>query len=115
MFVAATNSIGLHCGGEQTNPTTSTVLATTGAKPAGRYIAWITIATDAAAQFDIQHRNAADSGNISNEVMTVYVPANDTRQFAVGLVLAADERIRVVPNANITGVAVATINWQRIA
>lgn len=114
MFVAATNTIGINSAGESTNPTTSTVLATTAARPAGRYICYVTIATDAAAQFDIQRRNSADAANVGS-VATVYVPANDTRQFMFGFVLDADERVRVVPNAGITGVAVVTLNWQRIS
>jgi len=113
MFVAPTNTIGFNSAGEQTNPTTATVLATTGSKPHGRYICWVTISSTVAAQFDVQHRNAADGGNI--EVATVYVPLNDSRQYVFGFVLEADERVRIVPNANITGDAVAVINWQRIS
>ena len=117
MFVLSTNTIALQSQGEQTNPTTATVLADTGAVApvnGGRFIVWVTIATDANAQFDIQRRNAANGANVGS-VPTVYVPANDTRQFSFAFSLEAGERIRVVPNANITGVCAVTLNYQRIS
>lgn len=113
MFVASTQTIGFNSAGEQTNPGTSTVLATTGAKPHGRYLCLVTLSCTVNTQFDIQRRNSTDASTIST--LTVYVPANDSRQVTVGLVLEASERVRVVPNAAIVGDAVAAINWQRIS
>lgn len=117
MFVAGTNSIFVQSNGEQTNPTTATVLADTGAlapSNGGRFLVWVTIASDANAQFDIQRRNSANSANVGS-VPTAYVPANDTRQFSFAFTLDASERIRVVPNANITGTCAVTLNYQRIS
>jgi hypothetical protein len=114
MFVATTNTIKQNSAGDGVNPTTATVLATMGANlPAGRYIVWVTLETTANAMFDIQHRNSTDAGNI--EVAQMRCPANDSRQGYFAFVLDANERVRVVPSANITGNAGATINWQRIS
>ena len=116
MFVFSTNTIGVQSNGEQTNTTTATVLADTGALTpnGGRFVVWVTFATDANAQFDIQRRNAANAANVGS-VPTVYVPANDTRQFSFAFALGAGERIRVVPNAGITGVCAVTLNYQRVS
>lgn len=103
----------LNSAGEQTNPTTATVLADTGAVPYGGYYeARVIVSADATAQFDVQRRNAANGANVGS-VVTFYCPANDSRQIVLLYTLEAGERIRVMVNQNLTGVAVATVQVEQ--
>lgn len=109
-----TNRVFTNAGAKATNPTTASVLADTGALVAGQYQFRVACGANAAAIFDIQHRNAANDGNITNEVPIVFTPANASGEFIFDFQIAASERVRVVPNANITGDAAVTIQWERI-
>jgi hypothetical protein len=100
---------------EQTNPTAGTVLVDTGALDAGKATQWrmlVTICASAAAQFQIQRRNAANGANVT--AILIYVPAGDTRQFLFGFTLEASERVRVVMDDNLTGTAAAEINYEQV-
>lgn len=100
--------------GEQTNPTTSTVLATTGAVSAtGYYEVIVTASASANAQFQFQHRNAADDGNTS-DALGFYILANSVGQFREVVFLNASERCRVMVDANLTGTAWAYLTAIRI-
>lgn len=120
MFVAATNTIRLENsgGGETIDPRQTDILATTEAQPAGRYLVTVTItATDldnSRATFEVQHRDA-DDNEVALETVIVAVPADDCRQYNFAFALEANERITVVPYADMLGTVMATISWQRIS
>lgn len=99
--------------GKQTNPTTATVLADTGAASASLYEVRVFVGCSAAATFNIQHRNAANDGNISDTV-TLRAAAGQTAEYVLKYHLNQSERIRVLPEANITGDAEATIQAIRV-
>lgn len=100
--------------GEQTNPTTSTVLADTGAIPLGG-IYEITVISSASAlgEFLIARRNAANDANVGDTVH-FYSPASTTVAFVLPFEIEKNERVRVIPQANLTGDAVVTVVAQRV-
>lgn len=101
--------------GAQLNPLTTTVFASTGqVTVVGNYQAHITISTDAAAVINIQWRNAADAAN--NKEQRIYFAASQTAEFIFPMRIdAINERVRVIPNANVTGSVSASIHWQKLA
>jgi hypothetical protein len=99
--------------GKQTNPTTADVLADTGAIPSALYDVRVLVGCSAAATFNIQHRNAANDGNVSDTVL-IRAAAGQTGEYIFKYALNTNERIRVVPEANITGSAEATVQAIRI-
>lgn len=101
--------------GEKTNPTTTTVMADTGALPTGVYDVTVIFSTEANAQFQVEHRNAANDGNVS-DVAIYYAQANASVapviiRYATG---QRNERFRVMLNQNLTGVAAVTIEAHRV-
>jgi hypothetical protein len=99
--------------GPQTNPTTATVLADSGALPSGMYQVIFVGGCSVAAKLDLQHRNAANSGAISDTI-TIRVAAGQSSQLIFKFAINKDERIRVLPQANITGEAEAAVQVFRI-
>lgn len=101
--------------GAANNPGATTVLATTGALASvAEYIAYVYISQDTAAAINVQWRNAADDGNV--EEQRVYGAANSDRELIVFFkTTAANQRLRIVPNASITGNACASIWYRKIA
>lgn len=115
------NAIGPESEGVQTDPTTSTVMADTGAITAGSYSPGttdlsfqftITAWCSAAANFSIQRRNTANGANVG-DVVVIRVPADLACQYLFVYTLASGERLRVLPTANITGTAAVTINGEQ--
>lgn len=103
----------LYVGTEQTNPTTSTVMADTGAlATAGIYEFLVYLSATAAAHFEIQHRNAANDA--TTKALIIYAAAGQTGCYPVRFDLAAGERVRVMMNDNLTGGAVAAINAEKL-
>lgn len=102
----------------QTNPGTSTVLATTGALPVGDYILHVIISINntaaAVATLGLQWRNAADDGN--NEEQRLYyplsAPSRDGFTFPCRI-NTVNERIRLIPIAAVTGTVSATMWYQK--
>lgn len=96
--------------GQKTNPTTSTVLADTGAVPlAGLYDLSLLLGASAAAEFAVQVRNAANDTTVTTYV--VYGAAGQTGQYLMRAVrLDLGQRVRVVMNATLTGTAAAVVN-----
>lgn len=104
--------------GVQTNPDTTTVLADTGQLPVGDYICHVIIGINntaaAVATLGIQWRNAANSGN--NEEQRLYYPASLPSRDGYTFPFrsdAANERVRIIPIANVTGTVSASIFWQK--
>lgn len=99
---------------ESTNPTTSTVLADTGAITApGVYEVLVCTSASANAQFVLQHRNAANGGNIS-DTAGFYTLANSGSEFRGRYFINYNERLRVLPDDNLTGTAFCTIYAWRV-
>jgi hypothetical protein len=94
--------------GQLTNPTTSTLIADTGALPAGLYEIRVLMGASVAAQFLIARRDAGNSADVG-DVPVVYTPAGQTSQIVLLYELEASERVRVMMNAAITGTAAATV------
>ena len=105
---------GPYSNGVQTNPTTSTVLADTGAiaTTSLNYEFIVTVWCTAAATFSVQRRNAANGANVG-DVATIRVPADMAGQYRFLFSLASGERVRILPQASITGDAAATINGEQ--
>lgn len=100
--------------GEQVDPTTATVLATTGDLATGQYEARVTLSTTAAAQFSVQHRNAADDAN-KTDPSVVYILANSSGQYVYEFgVEIPNESFRVTMDTNLTGTATAHIQVRKI-
>lgn len=101
--------------GEVTSPTTSTVMADTGALTrVGVYEVLGVVCAEASAQFQLEHRNAANDGN-EDDVVAVYCPANSTVPFLWKFSINnRNERVRIMMQQNLTGVAVASLNVQRV-
>ena len=99
--------------GKQTNPTTSTVLADTGVLPGALYEVRVLVGCSAAATMNVEHRNAANDGTISDTVL-LRVAAGQTGMYVLKFDVKTNERIRVVPEANITGAAESTLQAIRV-
>lgn len=112
--------------GSQNNPGLTFVMADTGPiTTVGDYYAQIVISCDAVATFNIQWRL---NDNSANQTITINGVANTAEQrvffnqsgggmaeFVVPFrVNKANERLRVVTNASVTGNACATILWQKM-
>jgi hypothetical protein len=111
--------------GTQNNPGTSTVLATTGPiatgalDTVGAYLAQILISTDASAVLNIQHRNATDTANVTSTnkqgEQRVFLAANQQVEFLVyWRPTATSERLRVIPNASVTGNVCVSLFLQKL-
>lgn len=117
--------------GEQTNPTTATVLADTGqlgnsiASPmsgtalitggGGIYEVLVVINSEVASvtEYVVQRRNAANGANVG-DVPILYCPASSIHSELLRFEAESGERFRVLPNANITGDVTVTIQAQRV-
>lgn len=92
----------------QTNPGTSTVLVDTGALPAALYEVRVSPGCSVAAIFTLQHRNSSNDGNVSDPIL-IRAAAGQTGEYIYKFALNANERLRVLPYAAITGDAEAAI------
>ncbi len=103
--------------GEQTNPTTATVMADTGALTAGQlgvYEVRVILSASADAEFAVQHRNAANGANVEDPAV-VYVPGTASGQYLFEFCANnVGERFRVMMNANLTGDAAAYVAAKRV-
>lgn len=94
---------------KQTNPTTADVQADTGALTAGLYDIKIITGASVAATWLVQVRNALNDANIG-DTHTFFTAAGQSAEFViVNLLLAINERVRILPEANITGTAASSI------
>ncbi len=101
--------------GEKTNPTGgTTVLADTAALDGGIYEVLVVASASAAAEFVVQVRNAANDANIG-DTHIFYAPANTPVSVPFRFEIDADQRVRVLCNADLTGDAVANVFAQRVA
>lgn len=101
--------------GTGSNPAANTVIATTGALPAGTYDIACNIAssgTGTAGQFwALQHRNAADAATLATLLSLPLNGTQHSREAAlppIGYVLALNERLRVVTPATAPAAQITT-------
>jgi hypothetical protein len=107
--------IGPETEGEQTNPADDAVMADSGAITSrGIYEVLVSIGASAAAHFQVQRRNVANSGNVG-DVPVIYGPAGQTGQYRFWFVLEVGERLRVVMDDALTGTAAVTVNLMQMA
>lgn len=100
--------------GITTNPTTTSVLADTGPLTPGLYDVRVFAGASVAAVFYVQHRDAANAG-AQSDVSAIRAAAGQTGQYVFKFdVNVSGQRVRVLPAANITGDAEATIQAIRI-
>jgi hypothetical protein len=97
----------------QTNPTTASVLADTGALPSALYEVRAMVGCTVAAIFQLQRRNAANGANVG-DVVYIRAAAGQTGEYILKYEINKDERLRILPAANITGDAEATIQVERM-
>lgn len=99
--------------GEQTNPADDQLMADSGAMWAGVYEARVTVGASAVADFAVQRRNSANDANVG-AVPVVKVPAAMSCQYVFTFQLHVGERVRVVMDDGLTGVAVAVLNLDQV-
>lgn len=100
--------------GEKTNPTTSTVLADTGALTyPGVYEFLVVASASAAAQMQVQHRNVANDAVVS-DACGFYLAASAPAEFRGRFFINTSERIRVMMDDNLTGTAFVNIFAWRV-
>lgn len=105
--------------GEQTNPTTTVVLADTdelgdAAGGTGTYEVLVVASATATAEFVVQLRNRANSVNVG-DVHIFYVAANTTVSVPLRYSVESGQRVRVLINTNLTGDAVVSVFAQKVA
>jgi hypothetical protein len=123
---ASNYPVFINCAGTTTNPTAaSSVLATTGAVTSGLtgaytltgggiYEVQVSVSSSVDATFKVQRRDAGDANTVGS-VPIIRVVAKGCVTVPYRFELLAGERVRVMPNADITGDAEATIVAQRVA
>src|SRR3970040_2630959 len=94
---------------------TTTALADTGAiGSVGTYLARVIVSVDATAVLNLQWRNAANDGN--NKEQRLHYGATQRDGFLLPFrVDAVNERLRLLPNANATLNACASIIWEKVS
>lgn len=99
--------------GEQTNPTSGTVMADTGALSAGYYEVFVTASATVDSQWQLQRRNSTNTGN-TGDVTVFYTGISLVGQLLYVYYVDDNERLRLVMDGSITGVAVGCLHVTRI-
>lgn len=94
--------------GEQTNPDTTTVLASVVLRIPGTYEVLVLASASANAQFQLQHRNDRNTSTIDS-VAGFYCPANNPVEVRGLYQIGSNELVRVMMDDNLTGTAWATV------
>jgi hypothetical protein len=100
-FAVAAPPIGPETEGALTNPSSGDLVADSGTVPNnGLYRAHVTVNCTAAARFDVQRRNTANSSTVGDALVHF---VTGTAQYVYLFTLNAGERVRVVMGASLTG------------
>jgi hypothetical protein len=100
-------------GAVTTNPlAASSVLADTGALSAGLYEVRIFVGCSVAAIFKVQHRDSTNAS--TNSTINLRAAAGQTAEYVLKYDVNTNERIRVLPQANITGDAEVSLQAVRV-
>lgn len=107
-------AIGPESEGEKTNPIDDALVADSGAVVyGGIYEVLVTIGASAAADVQVQRRNAANDANVG-DTPVIKVPAGQSGQYRFWFNLAASERVRVVMDDALTGTLAASVNLMQM-
>ena len=97
-------------GGIVNGPVATTVLADTGQLVAGDWLVWFYITgSTAEAQLRFQRRNAANSGNVTQQSLIFTEPGGPIISTPFIMDVVTDERFRIEVAANVTGLIATTI------
>lgn len=88
--------------GEKTNPASGTVLADTDELVAGVIQMGFMVSANANCKVVLQHRNAANTANVSSQAMFLTASAPISVMYPVPIDVSVDERIRVVTDGAIS-------------
>jgi len=95
-------------GGIQTNPVINAILVDTGALPASQFAAKIILGGNVAAVATVEQRDSTNTTNLKTQ--TIAIPINGVVDLDFpGVVISANERIRLRLNAAVTGSIHASI------
>jgi hypothetical protein len=98
-----------------TNPGDGATLVDSGVLPAGNYLLAVVGSTTGDAKYDLQHRDAPNTGTVKSQRRVLQANFNEDflspNKFAVG----EGERVRCVASGAITGVIQLSIWLQRVA
>lgn len=97
----------------QTNPQTTDILADSGPMQSGMYEVRVTCGCTVAAVFQFEHRNAANDANVTDPIV-IRAAAGQTGEYVFKYHLNTNERVRVRPQANITGGGEASVSLFRV-
>lgn len=86
-----------------TNPSTNQVLVDTGELTEGNYLLAVTGYSTVAAVIEVEHRNAANDATLDSQRRNIGANLNDDFYFPNKIAVGAQERIRVILVAGITG------------
>jgi hypothetical protein len=90
-----------HTEGLKTNPTEGTLMADTGATPAGSYAVGVLAAGTVLTTIRLEYRDSSNTSNNASQILKVQ--ANSTVQVTLPVYLADDERVRAVMDADAGG------------
>lgn len=110
-FVLPAQAAGWVTEGEQTIPSSGTVLADTGQLPEGTRSIDGVISITGAGVILIQHRNAANNSTIKQHAFT-FVAADKFVLPTLTLDAASNERIRIVTSGTILVTVQASLSWR---
>lgn len=106
---------GWRTEGVKVNPIVNTLMADTVQLPAGFYHFDIIFTTDPlnAGDFNIQHRNALNNGNIVYQIVRVPMQQTFVIHFQASRWFDINERLRVIAYLNLTGIHQVSIILRR--
>lgn len=96
-------------GTEQTNPTTSVIMANLGEVPAGLYEVLVIASASANAKFQVEQKDIKTGISYVNPKI-FYIPANNPAEFRTFVrITAPGVKLRVMMNTSLTGTAAVTL------
>ena len=106
--------IGPKSEGEKTNPADDLLIADSGAVPnAGLFECIVSVGSSAAADVQVQRRNAANSATVGDVLILKVTGGNQTGQYRCLFKLEVSERIRVLMDDALTGTIAAIVNLEQ--
>lgn len=99
---------------EETNPQTTTALATFIATATGKYLLHIFIGATAACILNLERRNAANDGTTWSFRMDFTGATAAPVEYVLRVDLTASERVRLIPDANVTGIVNTLITAEEL-
>lgn len=98
-----------------TNPATDAIMVDTGQLPPGRYYLQLWMRASVDADYELEHRNAANSANVHAFNFPISADVVEDHIIAIWITLVQNERIRIRNVSGFTGTGRASIQRGRIA